>query len=154
MRAIAPSTHHVHDMLMILQGHKCGEFPHHLGGRGNLAYRFLLHPQPDDETRDLRRGKFAAHDLPHDMQHFIVEDFAVLDGTLDRLCDSDFHFDLPSRKFFSMACPCSVSRASGWNWTPSAGKPRWRRPMISPSSDSAVISRQAGSDFRSTASEW
>ena len=31
---------------------------------------------------------------------------------------------------------------------------RWRRPMISPSSDCALTSRQAGSDARSTASEW
>jgi hypothetical protein len=38
---------------------------------------------------------------------------------------------------------------------PSTASVRWRRPMISPSSVHAVISRQAGRDLaRSTASEW
>ena len=34
------------------------------------------------------------------------------------------------------------------------GSSRWRRPMIVPSAVSAVISKQSGSDSRSTTSEW
>ena len=100
--------------------------------------------------------QLAAHDLAHDVQHLVVEHLAVLDGALDRLGDGDLLHGscLPCRKFCSILCPCSVSRASGWNCTPSTGRLRWRRPMISPSSDCAVTSRQAGRLARSTTSEW
>src|SRR5881628_29463 len=117
--------------------------------------RFLLHAQPDDEPRDLRRRELAAHDLAHHVQHLVVEHLAVLDGALDRLGDRNLlHRHLPSKKFCSILWPCSVRSASGWNCTPSTGRSRWRRPMISPSSDSALTARQPGSDWRSTASEW
>ena len=64
-----------------------------------------------------------------------------------------------SRKFFSIACPCSVRIDSGWNWTPSSGvfvaaSSRWRTPMISPSLAVDVTSSSRGSDSRSSASEW
>src|SRR5262249_2296102 len=109
-----------------------------------------------DEAGDLRRRELAAHDLAHDVQHLVVEHLAVLDGALDRLGDRDLlHNSLPVsfpfRKFCSILWPCSVSRASGWNCTPSTGSVRWRRPMISPSSDRAVTRRSAGTSC--TASE-
>ena len=40
-----------------------------------------------------------------------------------------------------MAWPCSLRIDSGWNCTPSIASPRWRKPMISPSSVCAVTSR-------------
>src|SRR5439155_20599355 len=85
----------------------------------------------------------------------VVEHLAVFDRALDRLGDRDLlHECLPSMKFCSILWPCSVSSASGWNCTPSSGRLRWRRPMISPSSDSAVTARQAGNEALSTTSEW
>ncbi len=59
-----------------------------------------------------------------------------------------------SRKLRSMACPCSVRIDSGWNCTPSMASSRCRTPMISPSSVQAVVTRSAGHDARSMASEW
>ena len=58
------------------------------------------------------------------------------------------------RKFFSWRTPSGVPMDSGWYWSDSIGSVLCRRPMISPSSASAVISKQSGSVARSTASEW
>ncbi len=48
------------------------------------------------------------------------------------------------RKFFKIWRPFSVRMLSGWNCTPQMGKVLCRTPMISPSSVSAVISKQSG----------
>jgi hypothetical protein len=48
------------------------------------------------------------------------------------------------RKFLSIWRPFSVRMLSGWNCTPQIGYCLWRTPMTSPSSVSAVISRQSG----------
>ena len=48
-------------------------------------------------------------------------------------------------KFLKILRPLSVSMLSGWNCTPQMGSCLCFTPMISPSSVSAVISRQAGS---------
>ncbi|GAA3061588.1 hypothetical protein GCM10020254_01780 [Streptomyces goshikiensis] len=58
-----------------------------------------------------------------------------------------------SRKFAIMPRPCSVETDSGWNWTPQTGRVRWRRPMMTPSSDQAVASRESGRGS-ATLSEW
>ncbi len=140
-------------MLVVLELHLRGELAHDLRGGGDLADGFLLDAQADDEAGDLRLAELPTHDLAHHVQHFVVEHLAVLDAALDRFGDSDFHCTLPSMKFLSIACPCSVSRASGWNCTPSTGSVRCRSPMTSPSSACALTSRQSGSVSRSTASE-
>src|SRR4030095_285739 len=49
--------------------------------------------------------------------------------------------------------PSWVSTDSGWNCTPYTGNSRWQSAMISPSSLSAVISRQPGNEVRFTTSE-
>jgi hypothetical protein len=56
------------------------------------------------------------------------------------------------RKFASSCLPSSVRTDSGWNWTPSAGRSRWRRPMITPP-PLADTSKQSGTSS-STTSEW
>jgi hypothetical protein len=74
-----------------------------LRGCSDLADGLLLHAQADDEAPDLRGRELAAHDLAHDVQHFVVEHFAVLDGSLDRFGDGDLlHEPLPSMKFCSI----------------------------------------------------
>ena len=57
------------------------------------------------------------------------------------------------RKFRRIVRPFSVRMLSGWNCTPQIGNSRWRTPMISPSSVSAVISRQSGMVSRLMTSE-
>src|SRR5712692_2719001 len=58
------------------------------------------------------------------------------------------------RKLRRSALPWPVRMDSGWNWTPSTGRCRWRRPMISPSSALAETSSTAGRPWSSTTSEW
>ncbi len=79
---------------------------------------------------------------------------AVLDGPRQRFLCRDAHAASRCRKFLRSACPCSVRKDSGWNCTPSTARLRWRTPMISPSSDSAVISRHSGRVERRIESEW
>ena len=43
------------------------------------------------------------------------------------------------RKFASRCGPSGVSTDSGWNWTPSMGRVRWRRPMTTPSSGLVAV---------------
>src|SRR4029078_1709683 len=58
------------------------------------------------------------------------------------------------RKLRRRARPCSEAIDSGWNWTPSIGRSRWRRPMMVPSSRVAVTSRAGGRLARSTIRLW
>ena len=59
------------------------------------------------------------------------------------------------RKFASRCGPSGVRTDSGWNWTPSIGSDRWRRPMTTPSSGLvAVTYSSAGRVAASTHSEW
>ena len=113
MRRVSAGADDVDHVVGILHRHRGGEFAHDLCRRRELADRFLLHAQADDEARDLRRRQLSAHDLAHDVEHLVVEHLAVLDGALDRLGDRDFHGCLPFRKLSSMRWPCSVSIASG-----------------------------------------
>src|ERR1044071_144530 len=159
VRGIAARAAGVDEMGPVAHLHVGGELAHDLRRGRDLADGLLLDPQADDEAGDLRRRQLAAHDLAHDVKHLVVEYLAVLDGALDRLGYRDLLHEplpvsFPSRKFCSILCPCSVSSASGWNCTPSTARPRWRSPMISPSSDCAVTARQAGRLSRSTTSEW
>ena len=59
------------------------------------------------------------------------------------------------KKLLSKWCPDWVSTLSGWNWTPyKFGKSLCRSPIIVPSSNQAVISRQSGKLSRSTIRLW
>src|SRR5436190_1458305 len=154
VRRVAAGAAGIDEMAVVRHLDWRRKLAHDLRGRRNLADRFLLHAQAYDEAGDLCRAELAAHDLAHHVQHLVVEHLAVLDSALDGFGDGDLLHDVaPSMKFCSILCPCSVSRASGWNCTPSTRRLRWRSPMISPSADSAVTLRQSGSEARSTASE-
>ncbi len=110
VRAVAARADDVHHVPVVLERDHRREFAHHLGGGGDFADRLLLHPQADDEASDLRRREFPAHDLPHHVQHLVVENLAVFHGALDRLCDSDLHDVLP---FMTFSYPESFSTWHG-----------------------------------------
>ena len=59
-----------------------------------------------------------------------------------------------ARKFDRRPGPSRVSSDSGWNWTPSTARVRWRRPMITPSAVRAVTSSTSGTLAGSTTREW
>ena len=52
-----------------------------------------------------------ANDLAHQIEHFLVKNFAMLDDARQRRLWC--HALAPSRKFLSKACPCSLRMDSG-----------------------------------------
>ena len=51
---------------------------------------YLFNAQPGDQRCHHDRRHFATHDEAHQVQHFVMKDFAVLDGALKSLAGSDF----------------------------------------------------------------
>ena len=74
------------------------ELAHHLRGRGDLADRLLLDAQADEQRGDHHRRRLAAHDAPHQREHLVVEDLAVLDRALHGVGKRELH-DVPSFVF-------------------------------------------------------
>ena len=97
MSGVAARSARVDQVRLVGDLDRRGQLAHHLRCRGDLADGLLLHAQADDEAGDLCRAELAAHDLPHDVQHLVVEDLAVLDCALDRLGDGDLLHDFPPR---------------------------------------------------------
>ena len=90
VRAIAPGAHDVHQVGGVGHMNLGGKLAHHLRGGGDFTDGFLFHAQAGDECGHHHGRHFAAHDQPHEVQHFIVKNFAVLDGALQRLLRGDF----------------------------------------------------------------
>ena len=67
-----------------------GELAHHLRRGGDLSNRFLLHAHTDREGSNHHRRPFALHDLTHDMQHLVVENFPMFNGAQQRLLRGNF----------------------------------------------------------------
>ncbi len=91
MRAIAAGADNVDHVLVIAHVHTARELAHHRGRTGDFADGFLLDPQPGEDRGNHHVGDLAAHDLPHQPDHFVVEDFAMLDGALQGFLRSDGH---------------------------------------------------------------
>ena len=83
-RAVAAGADHVDQIVRVLDLDPGRELAHHLGGGGDLAYGFLLHPQRDGDRRDHHRRHLPAHDLAHQIEHLVVENLAMLDHALQR----------------------------------------------------------------------
>ncbi len=115
--ASPPGADDVDQVLAVGHLHLRGQLAHHLRGGGDLADRLLLDAQADGQRGDHHRRHLAAHDLPHERQHLVVEDLAVLDGALERILHGDGHRCSPSsggRGRGGASCrPCSAS----WPWS-------------------------------------
>jgi hypothetical protein len=120
------------------------QLAHDLRRSGDFTDRFLLDAQADDDRRNHHRRDFAAHDLAHQRNHLVVKDFAVFDHP--RQASWGFIGRCSSRKFFKQIVAALGQDRFRVELDPSTASVLWRRPMISPSSVQAVISRQAGRD--------
>jgi len=84
VRAVAAGADDV-DEVRILRHLDLGrELAHHHRSTGDLADGFLLDAQAGEDGRSHHRRDLAAHDLPHQVDHLVVEDLAMLDGALER----------------------------------------------------------------------
>jgi hypothetical protein len=63
---------------------------HDLRGRRDFTDGFFFDPQTGDECGHHDRRHLSAHDEAHEVQHFVVKNFAMLDGALQRLLGGDF----------------------------------------------------------------
>ena len=145
---------------------------HHLGPVGQLQHRpgHLLqsvrrHVRQAGQLgghRGLDRAAADHHDVDVDHDHLddqpLVEHDHVAVHSPDpggaragRLAQAA---RVEARKFDRRPGPSRVSSDSGWNWTPSTARVRWRSPMITPSADRAVTSSTSGMLAGSTTSEW
>ncbi|EEF93691.1 hypothetical protein CATMIT_01676, partial [Catenibacterium mitsuokai DSM 15897] len=91
VRAVAAGTHDVDQMGSVGDRYRPREFPQHGRRAGDFADGLLLHPQTGEDGRGHGRRDFPAHDRAHQRDHFVVEDFAVFDGALERFLRSQGH---------------------------------------------------------------
>ena len=97
VRRIAPRAAQVDQMRLVGNEHRRRELTHHLRRGGDLAHRFLLDAQAGQNRGRHHRRHLATHDEPHDLEHLVVKDLAMLDGSLQRFGGGDGH-DGPSTK--------------------------------------------------------
>ena len=119
---------------------------HRFRTAGDLVRSLALEPQSDEERSELRRSRFAAHYLVHDLAGLFTGEVVSVEQ-LDQ-----GRLDHRPRKFLAISGPIGVSTDSGWNWTPSIGSSRCRTAMISRSAASAETSRVSGTEV--AAREW
>ena len=79
VRAVSARPAGIQQVRVVRDLHLGGELAHDLRRGGDLPDGLLLDPQSDDDRSDERGRYLAAHDLPHELQHLVVKDFAVLD---------------------------------------------------------------------------
>ena len=91
MRAIAAGADDIDQVGLVGHVDGAGELAHHRGRAGDLADGFLLHPQAGENRRGHRWRNFATHDQAHQIDHFVMEDLAVLDGALQGFVGGDGH---------------------------------------------------------------
>ena len=91
MRAVAAGADDIDQLFAIGHFNLVRKLAQYGGRCGNLADRFFLHAQAGEDRRDHRRRYFAAHDLPHQIDHLVVKDLAMLDRPLQRCLGSNGH---------------------------------------------------------------
>ena len=94
VRTIAACAHNIHQMGLVDHLHLGGKLAHDLRSSGDLANGFLLDAQTRRDGGDHHRRHLARHDLAHQVQHLVVENFAVFDGALQGLLRRDLAFGL------------------------------------------------------------
>ena len=68
-----------------------GKFTHHLGCSGNFANGFFFHSQACNQRSRHDGRQLAIHDHAHDLEHFVVKNFTVLNGSLKCFLRCDGH---------------------------------------------------------------
>jgi hypothetical protein len=143
MRAVAAGAAGIDQMFAVGDRHLGGEFAHHHRGGGISPMVSFFTRRPVIMRGDHHRADLAGHDLAHQRQHFLVEDFAVFDQAQQRFLG--LHSAGLRQEILQQRMAVFGQHRFGWNCTPSTASVLWRTPMISPSSVQAVISRQSGS---------
>ena len=86
-----PRAHDIDQMGLVGHMHLGGKLAHHLRCGRDFTDGFLLDAQAGDQRRHHHGRHFAGHDLAHQVQHFVMEDFAVFYGALQRFLRGNRH---------------------------------------------------------------
>ena len=121
VRAVAAGADDVDQVRPVLHLDLRRELAHHLGRGGDLADRLLLDAQADQHRGHHHRRHLAAHDAPHQRQHLVVEDLAVVDGSRQRVGVRDRHGGPPRSDQWTRYSRIAATARS----TPSASTSRW-----------------------------
>ena len=91
MRAVTTGTAQVDQVVLVLELDWDCELAHHLGCSGDFADRLLLHTQPHQKRGHARGAHLALHHGAYQLQHFVVENLAMLDAPRQCLGVRDRH---------------------------------------------------------------
>ena len=91
VRTVTASSHDVDEVATISDVDWVGELAHDLGSGRDLADGLLLDAQACQDGRRHDRRDLALHDHAHQVQHFVMEDFPVVDDALEGVLRRDAH---------------------------------------------------------------
>jgi len=111
LRTVATRAASVYQAGAVADQHLGRQLAHDLRGGRDFADRLLLHAQADNDRGDHDRRHFAAHDLTHQGDHFIVKNLAVFDDPCQGVLG--LHLACSSRKFCNRSWPLSLRIDSG-----------------------------------------
>jgi hypothetical protein len=101
--------------------------------------------RPVIERRGHHGRQLAAHDQPHDVQHLVVEDLAVLDGALQRFLGGDGHGVLLAADRVGLSVKASL-RPKAMNMAPAARSSQCMPRCTAPARHPGRGQRPAGID--------
>jgi len=82
VQPVAPGADDVDQMAAVGDIHGRRKLAHDGSRSRDFRHRFNLGAQAHQQRRRLHMGEFARHDLPHQVQHFVVEQFVAVDQTV------------------------------------------------------------------------
>ena len=93
-RAVAARADHVDQVFRIRYGHFGGKLAHHGSGGGDFRHGFHFDAQAGHDGGNLLGRDLPAHDLAHQVGHFVVEKLVVADQAFDGLLGGNHVFFL------------------------------------------------------------
>ena len=91
VRTVTAGPHDVDEVATISHMDRVGELAHDLRSGRDLADGLLLDSQACKDGRRHDRRDLALHDHAHQVQHFVMEDFPVVDDALEGVLRRDAH---------------------------------------------------------------
>ena len=89
VRTVATGTHDINQVRGVSHLNLGGELAHHLRSGCDFANGFFFDAQACHQRSKENRRHLTRHDLAHEMQHLVMENFTVLDGALQRFLRRD-----------------------------------------------------------------
>ncbi len=91
LRTIPVGSDDIHQIDSVAVRNPHCKFAHDLGRGRYFADSFFLYAQANGQRSDYWRRYFTAHDTAEQLQHFIMEDFAMLNATQQDFLFGDWH---------------------------------------------------------------